>query len=295
MPVNYYRRFPGDYANDTRHLTYCEHGAYTMVMDYSYATEKPLPKDREEIYRKLCARDDRERAAIDTILGEFFTLTARGYVQKRITEEIRRFRAKLAAYRANGRKGGLSHKAIAKPLLSKPQASQNQNQNQNQKEQEKPFAQQKALSLVRNQFDEFWKVYPRKEGKRDAQRIWDREGHDGRLPELLAAIELWKRARSPGFMPYACRWLAKDHWKDAPVIEEYGGANATKSQERTRATAAAIAASRGLSRPVAANSSGALPARSAAEPDRVHSVPDCTREAEPAADGQSLFAGVRAS
>ena len=128
FPLLYYRRFPGDYANDTRHLNFVEHGAYTLLLDYCYASERPLPKDKQEIYRKVCARTAKERAAVDLILTEFFQLRRQGYVQARVSEEITRTTQKNEVLRASGRKGGIKRQANAKANASgnssKPQASQ---------------------------------------------------------------------------------------------------------------------------------------------------------------------------
>lgn len=127
-PLLYYRRFPGDYANDTRHLSFVEHGAYTLLLDYCYATEKALPKDKQEIYRKVCAKTVKERAAVDVILSEFFELRRQGYIQARVGREITRTKQKNETLRASGRKGGLKRQANAKANASrnssKPQASQ---------------------------------------------------------------------------------------------------------------------------------------------------------------------------
>jgi len=43
--VNYYKRHLGDYAKDTRHLSMMEHGAYGILLDHYYATEKAIPND----------------------------------------------------------------------------------------------------------------------------------------------------------------------------------------------------------------------------------------------------------
>ena len=66
----YFRQI-GDYAKDTRHLSLIEHGAYTMLLDIAYATEKPLPNDIDTIARLACARSKDEKAAVETVLREF--------------------------------------------------------------------------------------------------------------------------------------------------------------------------------------------------------------------------------
>jgi len=62
--VNYYRRFPGDYARDTKHLSMLQHGAYCLLLDTLYSTGKPLPKDIVILYRICGASTKRERNAV---------------------------------------------------------------------------------------------------------------------------------------------------------------------------------------------------------------------------------------
>ena len=44
--MNYYERHLGDYARDTGHLSMLEHGAYTLLMDRSSASEQGIPADQ---------------------------------------------------------------------------------------------------------------------------------------------------------------------------------------------------------------------------------------------------------
>lgn len=75
--MNFYQRHLGDYAKDTKHLSMLEHGAYCLLLDYYYATEKPIPADRCE--RIANAYADVERAAVKSVLKEFFTETPEGW------------------------------------------------------------------------------------------------------------------------------------------------------------------------------------------------------------------------
>lgn len=45
--MNYYRRYSGDYLRDTSKLSVLEHGAYSLLLDYYYSEETPLPLDLE--------------------------------------------------------------------------------------------------------------------------------------------------------------------------------------------------------------------------------------------------------
>ena len=90
--MNYYPRHLGDYARDAGHLTLAEHGAYTLLLDRYYATERP--SGREEAFRICHANSKADREAVTRILREFFRWTDEGYRNKRADEEIHRAREK---------------------------------------------------------------------------------------------------------------------------------------------------------------------------------------------------------
>lgn len=90
--MNYYKRHLGDYAKDTRHLSATEHGVYTLLLDYLYATEKPIPNDRCD--RIANAYADFERDAVRSVLSQFFTETPDGWVNRRALAEIEASQAK---------------------------------------------------------------------------------------------------------------------------------------------------------------------------------------------------------
>jgi len=70
--MNFYKRFIGDYGRDTGQLTLAEHGAYTLMLDSFYATEKPLPKDKKALYRLLRAETEPEKRAVDHVATQFW-------------------------------------------------------------------------------------------------------------------------------------------------------------------------------------------------------------------------------
>lgn len=72
--LNYYRRYLGDYMRDTMHLSITEHGAYGLLLDACYATEKPLPKDYEALYRICRAMNASEQAAVRVVADQFFVI-----------------------------------------------------------------------------------------------------------------------------------------------------------------------------------------------------------------------------
>ena len=87
--MNYYERHLGDYARDTAHLSLLEHGAYTLLLDRCYATERGIPAD--QAHRVARARTREEKAAVDAVLAEFFTLADGVWTNRRVVTEIARF------------------------------------------------------------------------------------------------------------------------------------------------------------------------------------------------------------
>lgn len=87
--MNYYEHHLGDYAKDTGHLSMLEHGAYRILLDRYYSTEAGIPEG--QVYRLARARTDDEKAAVDVVLEEFFSLVDGIWINRRAEEELERF------------------------------------------------------------------------------------------------------------------------------------------------------------------------------------------------------------
>jgi uncharacterized protein YdaU (DUF1376 family) len=107
--VNYYEHHIGDYAEATAHLSFVEDAAYSRCIRKYYASESPLPGDVKAVQRLVGARTRDEKAAVDTVLREFFTLLEDGWHNTRCDEEIARYQAKRsnAQRSANSRWSGM--------------------------------------------------------------------------------------------------------------------------------------------------------------------------------------------
>lgn len=104
--VNFYRRYIGDYLRDTRDLTYAEHGAYSLLMDHIYATEKPV-KDFAEAVLFCHPRTEEERFALERVFTRFLRKTKHGnFVNRRASKEIKLARLRGKAAKKNGLQGG---------------------------------------------------------------------------------------------------------------------------------------------------------------------------------------------
>ena len=86
--MNYYPFHIGDFESATIHLSWDEDMAYRRLLDAYYKLEGPLPGNVAAVYRLVRATDKRQRAAVDTVLAEFFIKSADGYHNERCDEEI---------------------------------------------------------------------------------------------------------------------------------------------------------------------------------------------------------------
>ena len=124
--VNYFELHIGDYQRKTAHLSLAEHGAYTLMLQTFYASERPLPAERRVLYRLLRADSAGERKAIDSVLAQFWEKSPEGYTNKRAAEVVSEFRAWVEKQRSNGNRGGRPPKTHGLSVV-KPNGKQNPN------------------------------------------------------------------------------------------------------------------------------------------------------------------------
>lgn len=98
--MHYYKRHLGDYARDTGHLTALEHGVYTLLLDWYYANERPIPLDKPT----RIARGNPEETQM--VLDEFFHKTPEGWIHGYADRQIAEYQAKAERNREVGKLGG---------------------------------------------------------------------------------------------------------------------------------------------------------------------------------------------
>lgn len=66
-------------------------------------------------------------------------------------------------------------------------------------------------------FDDFWKLYPKKVGKQDARRVWDRKTRTTDPTDIIAGLRrylpIYGQA-DPQFIPHPSTWLQQGRWED---------------------------------------------------------------------------------
>ncbi|WP_053006692.1 YdaU family protein [Chromobacterium subtsugae] len=105
--MNFYKRFMGDYARATAHLSLAEHGAYSLLLDHYYSTEKGLPADMVALIRICRAFSPEEQAAVQSVVDQFFPAGDDGTRHNsRADEQIAEDVARIETARENGKRGG---------------------------------------------------------------------------------------------------------------------------------------------------------------------------------------------
>lgn len=101
--MNFFSFHLGDYLSKTKHLSWDEDLAYRRLMDAYYINETPLPLDHGQCYRLVQATLPRHKAAVDSVLSEFFTKASNGYCNFRCEEEIAAYLVKSSKAVASAR------------------------------------------------------------------------------------------------------------------------------------------------------------------------------------------------
>lgn len=208
--MKYYPHHIGDFDKKTRHLTRLERSVYRDMLDMYYDTEKPLPLDIDVLCRRIIARTNEERTAVEQVLNEFFTASEHGWVNDRCDSEIEAFRRsveqKSAAGKASAAKratknqqpfNGRSTDDATDDATGDERQQHGDPTNQepitnNQEPSKKDSGQGKA-SGYSPEFENAWSLYPKRAGgnsKADAFKAWTaRLKADATVEELTEGTE----------------------------------------------------------------------------------------------------------
>ncbi len=225
--MHYYRYNIGDFDRATRHLTRTERSIYRDLLDLYYDTEARISLDMTAVCRLVLARSDEERTAVEQVLTEFFSRTATGWFHSRCEDEI-------ADYHANQSQKATAGKASAAAKRLRKQQALNENStgveqtNNGASTKHKPLTtkqkeeDQEPLSAAQtddpSRFDEFFREYPRDEGKKKARAAWDKHKIERIADRVIADVRRRKLHHGPwldNIIPHATTYINGERWNDA--------------------------------------------------------------------------------
>lgn len=174
------------------------------VMHYTNGTEDTLPGPEKLIFAMMKAQIERDEISYEQ------------YIQKQ---------------RENGSKGGRpknpdkptesdGNPTVSEETHGNPENPYNNNNKDYNKDYNKDNNKDDNKKRVRERFEQFWSVYPRKQAKAKAQTDFIRINPDEELTEtIIEAVKLqsqsdqWKRDNGQ-YIPLPSTWLHQRRWED---------------------------------------------------------------------------------
>jgi uncharacterized protein YdaU (DUF1376 family) len=237
--LDWYAWYPGDFRKDTQHLTRDERHAYRDLIDEIFNTNQEsctLPNDDILLARITQRSVDEWKAMRHALIdGPRPLLQKRGKTiqSKRLTEEIRKAQGK--SLRAKDSADSRWHpddmrthsEGIATASVSKsPSPSPSQSTGEEREE---------RAEISEADFDELWRVYPNKDGRKQALRhFFATVNSAADLAAITTALDKyrehltanpWKRPKNGS--TWFNNWRDWENWQEPPTPPEkpYDGNN----------------------------------------------------------------------
>ena len=220
----YYSWYPGDFKSSTSHFTLTEKAIYRELLDWSWLNG-PLPENDRRL-AQICGCSLRSFRASWREVRTKFVANGDGLINRRL-EEIRSRTLEISEKRSEaGRAGGKASakaNAVASAKQTGKQNSSSQSQSQSQSSSSPSETHNTGARDLR--FSRFWQTYPKKVGKGDARRAFDRAEKKGmEIDVALAAVERCKSTAQwqRGVIPNPSTWLNQERWEDDPETIDAG-------------------------------------------------------------------------
>jgi len=204
-----------------------EVGGYVLLLCYAWQDPQgSLPSDDDSLRVLSRMKGDLTR------LKSCFTEKKGRLYNKRLTQELEKVKEKSVAakhsaamrWHSDGNANALRRQCSSQSESQSQSESELQSELQSEKQiQVKTCAEvQKPLAVPKVEFEMFWDAYPRKIGKKAAQKAFQNAQDRPRIDDLLKAIAQAKSspqwAKEGGqFIPHPATWLSQGRWDDQVV------------------------------------------------------------------------------
>jgi uncharacterized protein YdaU (DUF1376 family) len=215
--MHYYQHNIGDYRKDTGHLTLLEHGIYRQLLDTYYTEESPLTNDLNKLMRSHSVRNADEVQAFENVLNDFFKLTEKGYVHDRCDKELEKIYGKSESARASANARWAKRNKVIDANAMQTQSESNAiGMLPNNPIPNNPIT---HIPTYTEEFELFWKSYPRHESKSSAMKAFKKVKVDINI--LLKAIAQQKNSKQwkDNIIPHASTWLNQSRWEDEIITK----------------------------------------------------------------------------
>jgi len=205
--MHYYQHHIGDFIKATARLSDSQTIAYLRLLWMYYDTEKPLILDTELLAFQIgTSIQDTE-----LLLRTFFILSDEGWKQTRCEEEISSYREFLNKKSMAGRASAEQRKNIRSTPVQ--QTLNDSSTDVQLTTNHKPIT---NINIYNDQFEIFWKSYPKKTAKESAKKAWLKiNPNDELIAKITKAVKDQKLSdREQQFIPHAATWLNAKRWED---------------------------------------------------------------------------------
>lgn len=197
----YMQLYVSDYLADTQHLNAQQHGAYMLLLMNYWQRGKALDNtgDRLGFVARMTAE---EWQANKEILAEFFWVDGDMWSHTRIDSDLEKVREKSEkASEAGKRSANARSTPVQRPFNHKDKDKEEDKDN------------------IQEGFEQFWDIYPRKAGKQEARRAFDRALKVATLEEIISGARTYATDpnRQPQFTAHPTTWLNQGRWSDEPL------------------------------------------------------------------------------
>ena len=231
----------------TMHLTHVERSLYRCLIELYYDTEQPLPAtDIDRLARRVMAHSEEEKAALSTVLDEFFEKTGDVYTHEYCDMMIENYHAnkssksragkasaearrKRAAEKKQQRIGDAKQKSTCvEQVLNSVETEAQQNPTNH-----KPLTiNHKPLNInTSSLFAMFWESGIRKVGKKDAEKIFSRiikkqKDPDRFTEQIIQDVKARISSNQFGFdRMHPSTYLNGERWLDEITREAHASTN----------------------------------------------------------------------
>jgi len=208
-------------------------GLYVRLIAFSWLSDG-LPGD-EDALRRLAGVERFEWRRVWPLVAPMWERRDTGRLYQRKLEAVRQATTDYTeARREAGRRGGRSSVEARREAHGTAQPRSNPEANAEAKT-NPSFAVASAVASSeatpppppaggdRGLFARFWAAYPRRIGKKAAEKAFDRLAVDAALLEVMLAALAWQCRQDAwtkdgaGFVPHAATWLNGRRWEDEPT------------------------------------------------------------------------------
>ena len=224
--MHYYPFHINDFIADTHFLSNNETSIYLKLFNFYLHEEKPL-KNNMNFLQRLSGGSEEE---VRNVLNLFFELKDEYWHRENLNLIINEYQSNKEANSRGGKKSAMNRKSklnlntTSSPLQltnnqepltinQEPETNKKETQTNNQVTNDLLVSD----SVFLEQFEEFWKMYPRQVGKEAAFKEWLKQKPD--IESVKKALS-WQRNskdwrnENGRFIPHPSKYLSEHRWDD---------------------------------------------------------------------------------